>query len=440
VPDFKLLNGTDVQGWTLTRILGSGADGIVYAGTKNDAEVAIKLFFPESLAKNGVPEARERLELQLALIGKKHHPNLVEVFAGGEDDELGTMFIVMELVHGTSLDKIIEKVPPDAIPRLVKQLASAAKFLESQDLFHRDIKPANIVISDDFQKLTLLDLGVVYQLPTDDDNGRLSGMEFVATLRYSPPEFVWRTEQSNDEGAWRAVTFYQIGATVHDMIMRKPLFAGHDQPRACLYDCVKDHTPVIKSDTTDKWLIQVAQACLLKDWRQRLHLVNWDSFDSPVAGTNPVQQEIAIRLRQIRKEEVRRAAARKGSVAPAPTREQELWQLNSALFLETRTYLLDSAVFPRFTVTETRPSEHEYISRYEFEKDIARDFTAILVVSIGLKVAPLVQLATELSFDATVDGTPIQNAVWTEMFTVEEAFSRCRQALLDTVELLVPKE
>jgi serine/threonine protein kinase len=174
VANVEHLVGAEVQGWQLTRIIGRGADGIVYAGQKEDIEAAVKLFYPESLATNGLAGARERLELQLALIGKKHHPSLVEVYAGGEDTTLGTLFLVMELVPGTSLDKIIGHIPPAAIVPLVVQLASAARYLETIELVHRDIKPANIVISDDFKKLTLLDLGIVSQLLPDDDQGRLS--------------------------------------------------------------------------------------------------------------------------------------------------------------------------------------------------------------------------------------------------------------------------
>jgi len=291
VANVENLAGTEIQGWRLTREIGRGADGIVYASSKDGAEAAVKIFFPEALAANGLPAARERLELQLGLIGRKHHPNLVEVYAGGEDSSLGTLFLVMELVHGTSLDKLIGKVPSSAVPRLMDQLASASEFLEREDLVHRDIKPANIVISDDFQMLTLLDLGIVYRLPGDDDQGRLSGKEFVATLRYSPPEFVWRTEEGNVDGAWRAVTFYQIGATLHDMIMGKVLFAGYDTPRACLYDAVREMTPVIESSDVDPRLVQIAQACLLKDWRQRLQFLSWDSFRESVPQVDAQQQD-----------------------------------------------------------------------------------------------------------------------------------------------------
>ncbi|MBN3793596.1 serine/threonine-protein kinase [Burkholderia sp. Ac-20392] len=431
------LVGTEVQGWMLTRRIGRGADGIVYAGTKGDREAAIKIFFPDSLVANGIAAARERLELQIGLIGEKRHPNLVQVHDGGEEPDLETLFLVMELVDGTSLDKLLGKIPAEAIPKLAGQLASAAEYLESVGLVHRDIKPANIMISDDFQTLTLLDLGIVHQLPADDDQGRLSGLEFVATLRYSPPEFVWRTEETSEDGAWRAVTFYQIGATLHDMITGSILFSGYDTPRACLYDSVRDRTPVIKSNVVDASLIQVTQACLLKDWRQRLQFVSWGSFYGSVSAADPQQQEKRIRLRQLMQEEERQASAKRGAKALGPTREQQLWQLNNTLMLEIRTYLLDTSIFPMCRVEENMISPREYAMQLHFDNDQSRGFQSNVSFTVTIGVDSMMEDATKLSFSAVKNGQTVASAAWTEMFTVETAFASCRQAFLNAVEAIL---
>lgn len=436
--DVSQLAGTAVDGWALEHVLGKGADGIVYAARHGEGRrAAIKLYFPESLRKNGVAEAKERLELQLGLVGMKHHPHLVEVYGGGFCLEHDTLYLAMELVPGTSLDKLVGKVPQQRVPALLSQLASAARFLEERlELFHRDIKPANIVVSDDFSTLTLLDLGVVYRLP-DDEGGRLSGPEFVATLRYSPHEFVWRTEEGSEDGAWRAITFYQLGATLHDMLAGKLLFDGEDQPRARLYDCVRDKTPDVPSEGIEPWLTQLAQACLLKDWRLRLQFVTWESFEEPSGATGVAARERSIRLKQARKEEARLASAKNLSAVASNSREQDLWQLNSGLFGELRTYLLDSAIFPKFRAIETVISEHEYHSRFEFEVDINKDFPSPWAVSVCVTVSPVVRAATELRFAAKCGEKTVVEAAWTEMFTVESAFSNCQQALLDTLDELL---
>lgn len=436
--DVSQLTNAVVGEWTLGHVVGKGADGIVYAATGQcGRRAAVKIFLPESLLQNGVSEAKQRLELQLGLVGSKHHPNLVEIYGGGALPEHKTLFLAMELIPGTSLDKLPGKIPREQVPVLLGQLARAARFLEEKlELFHRDIKPANIVVSDDFTTLTLLDLGVVFRSP-DDEGGRLSGPEFVATLRYSPPEFVWRTEEGSEDGAWRAITFYQLGATLHDILAGKPIFYGEDQPRARLYDCVRDRTPEISGDGIEPWLIQLSHACLLKDWRLRLQFVAWESFEGPPVETKVATRERSIRLKQARKEEARIAAAKNPPAMGSNSREQILWQLNSGLFGELRTYLLDSSIFPKFRATEITVSEYEYSSLFEIEDDANKEFSLPWTINIRLMVSTVAREATELRFTVECRGEIVVEAMWTEMFTVESAFSNCQQALLDAVDILL---
>lgn len=437
--DVTKLEGAEIGEWRLDRVLGNGADGIVYAAARQDGKLAaVKLFFPESLEKNGRAEAKERLELQLGLMGKKHHPNLVEIYGGGECPEHETLFLAMELIPGNSLDKLVGSIPREKIPSLLRQLSSAVRYLEeSLGLYHRDIKPANIVVSDDLQTLTLLDLGVVYRLPEEDDGGRLSGAEFVATLRYSPPEFVWRTEDGGEDGAWRAVSFYQIGATLYDMLAGKPLFDGEDQPRARLYDCVRDKTPAVPTDGVDPWLAQLAQACLLKEWRLRLQFVSWESFEGPAQIADVSARERSIRVKQARREEERMAAERRTKRDASNAREQALWQLNSGLFGEIRTYLLDSSIYPRFRVTEEAPNQQEYRSRFEFDEDLTKGMPYRWCIEIRVVVSQVVQEATELKMSARKGDELLFDATWTEMFTVESAFAMCQRGLLDIADKLL---
>lgn len=435
--EFDNLEGAEIEGFLLKRVLGHGADGIVYAAQRDGRDVAVKLFFPSAIKENGEAEARERLELQLALIGTRLHPNLVEIYAGGEAPTINSLYLVMELVPGNSLDVLLGKVPPEAVPALAGQLADVTRTLEARELVHRDIKPANIVISEDFSKLTLLDLGIIHQLPTGEDvQERRSGMEFVATVRYSPPEFVWRREQEDADGAWRAVTFYQIGATLHDMIMGKMLFDGLDKPRVRLYDAVRDHTPNMDSNKVPGWLIQTVKACLLKDWRKRLQCVTWEDFFEPSTHLDS-HRERNIRLRQLRAEEVRLAQARQAQPASGPNRDQQLWHLNNDLIREVRTYFLDTDIFPKFKVEEEQQGQ-EYVSRFLFDPDSDLGFPSGVCFALTLGIDPAVTEATKLSFTAMIDKAPMNSgASWTEMFTVETAFGYCRGAFLDVVDQML---
>lgn len=438
--DVRQLKGSNVQGWLLTDILGEGADGIVYVGNRGEKVAAIKIFFPDVLDKNGRDEALERLDLQLSLRGEKQHPNLVEILEGGVAPELDdTLFLVMEHVHGKSLDKIIESIPRLAIPSLICQLADAARFLDTHDLVHRDIKPANIVVSYDFSCLTLLDLGIILNAGAGDDD-RLSGQEFVATLRYSPPEFVWRKEISSSNDAWRAITFYQIGASLHDMLMRKPLFDGYDRPRANLYDAVRLRSPEIAGDESEKWLVELAKCCLVKNWQERLQLVTWDSFYAPNEIDDGLShQQKMIKLRQIRGEEGRFAAEAEKK-EHRNKRISELWNLQNQVFMEIRQFLIKSRIFPKFSGTHSQVSEKQYSLKFEFEEDSSLMFNKKLVAEVGFSIDGDHELATKLKVTSVFStGETIFTAAWTEMFEVESAAALIRQSLLQVADQVVPQ-
>ncbi len=439
VKDVKNLEGKTFQGWLLGKVLGAGADGIVYAGSKGEQTAGVKIFFPESIVKNGLGEEAQRLELQLQLKGEKKHPNLVEVYDGGTDDDLNTLFLIMELVPGKSLDKVINDIPREAIPSLLLQLVGAAKFLEEQDLVHRDIKPANVMISDDFKLLTLLDLGIILRYPKDGDE-RLSRDEFVATTRYSPPEFVWRSEVATDEGAWRSITFYQIGATLHDIIMRKPLFDGFDKPRAKLYDSVRIRSPLFDNVACDEWLVNLCKCCLVKDWRERLKLVSWDSFSPPLNGLNDIEyKKHLIRLRQIRADECRQLEATEKVQTPTNERILELWDLYNKVFMETRQFLMASTIFPKFSGTQTVLSERDYVLRFEFDVDVDAMFSEPLIVEVFFSVDKEYELATDMKVSAQFkDGKELFRGNWTEMFTVDSAALIIQESLLQVADLVVP--
>lgn len=435
----KTLGGAVISGWVLDKEIGAGADGIVYSARKDNQVAAVKVFFPEVIA-NGQDEAMERLELQLSLAGKKHHPNLVEIFDGGRESDLdNVLFLVMELVPGNSLDKVLEEVPADAIPSLVSQLASAASFLHEKGLAHRDIKPANVVISHDFTKLTLLDLGIVLNTCRTNDE-RLSGKEFVATLRYSPPEFVYRKEESSLDEAWLAISFYQIGATLYDMIIRRPLFDGYDQPRGRLYDAVRWRSPDFAGANCPEWLVTLAKCCLVKNWRERLRLISWRSFSGPPEQDDMAYRMKLLKLRQIRGEEMQiRDKIESEMRSRQDDRIRELWDLHNGVFLETRQFLMEEQLFPRFGATYNRITDKKYQHVFTFYPDEALMFKEPVEARMCLSVEEQ-EVSTELWMLVQLqNGETLFNAKWTEMLTVASAAALIQGALIEVAGKIIPE-
>jgi eukaryotic-like serine/threonine-protein kinase len=110
---------------------------------------------------------------------------------------------------------------------LIGHLVNAVRFLDSKEIVHRDIKPENILMNSSFDKLKLIDLGVAREMYGDDDAGDATDhggkRPFIATAQYSSPEYLFRLEAPSPQ-LWSALTLYQLGGALHDMVMRRPLF------------------------------------------------------------------------------------------------------------------------------------------------------------------------------------------------------------------------
>lgn len=267
------LQGVVVGGWLINGFHGNGKSAVVLPAQKDGVIGAIKIFHPELVERYGKEAQLERINREKSLIGASHE-NLVKILDGGECADTGYLFVVMEsLPYGNLHDRLLT-IPIDSIRRIISQVASAARFLEDRGLAHRDIKPENIAISNDFSRAVLLDLGVL--LPVGASN--LTDVDqrlFIGTLRYSSPEFLLREEEGTTEG-WRAITFYQIGAVMHDLLMKRVLFDEFSEPFSRLVEAVKVEVPKIHSEDTR--CVSLASRCLIKNPATRLELVSWADF------------------------------------------------------------------------------------------------------------------------------------------------------------------
>lgn len=267
------LIGTTIAGWFVKELLGHGKSAVVMLATKGSEHGALKVFHPELIERYGEAMQLERINREKMLIGLEH-PNLVKIYDGGKCSETGSLFVVMEVIPYKNIHQVLAEIPVNKVRSIVRQLAAAAYFLEQHGTVHRDIKPENIAISDDFEHVKLLDLGVLLPVGVEgltDVNSRT----FIGTLRYSSPEFLERKEKQTPEG-WRSVTFYQIGAVLHDLLMRKQIFADHSNPYPVLVKAVFDIKPEVYGDDTK--LVRICSQALIKNPATRLQLLSWDDF------------------------------------------------------------------------------------------------------------------------------------------------------------------
>lgn len=91
---------------------------------------------------------------------KLTHRHIMQTLDLGE--HAGSLYIVMEYVHGVPLNKLMDDsrpMPLDAALAVTGQLLSALSYAHQRGVIHRDIKPSNIMISVD-QGVKVIDFGI----------------------------------------------------------------------------------------------------------------------------------------------------------------------------------------------------------------------------------------------------------------------------------------
>ena len=388
------LRNQDVGGWTIEKYINHGKSAAVFTATRGCETAAIKIFDDELIKRYGDEIQFARIERELTLVGKCH-PNMVPILGGGFDEKTGSHYIVMKFLDGPNLAECLSEVPNENIATLIEQLASVTQFLEEQDpsLCHRDIKPENIVLTDDFKRLVLLDFGVMRPVGvtglTDGDELRA----FIGTLQYSSPEFLLRREEDSAEG-WRALTFYQIGGVLHDLIMRKPLFSEFANPYAVLVNAIQFEQPRIQSSLVATHLVELAGKCLLKDWRIRVNLIDWCDFSMAATdrSTESAKQRVTNRSAFI---QAQRAQV-SGHSSSVPRDSEILTQTIEHIKISIRSIKNENSVFPRITISRV-PSDGSHL-RIRFAH------LAELGVPCALQILMDVQILEALSSAVEITG------------------------------------
>lgn len=269
-------------GWQLNGLLGQGGSAAVFEVRRSDGPAALKIFFNRFIEGREGDVTRRRLQIVKDRLIGHECPRLVQVYK--VDDFDGAPFMLMQRVEGTVLTEVLRLVPPDGIESIVRQVAMAVKYLADIGITHRDIKSDNIIIDASHRLVTLVDVGVarIIEDPIGsgtDDDGQLP---FVATARYSSPEYMFRLMPSGPE-LWQALSFYQLGGLIHDLLAGEQLFedivrqASGNRYLVAYAVATKIPSIPLRSDVPD-YLLTLAQRCLQKDPVARLASVSWEDF------------------------------------------------------------------------------------------------------------------------------------------------------------------
>jgi serine/threonine-protein kinase len=130
---------------------------------------AIKLIRPEMIGARDGESAQlavKRFRREAETVASLRSPHTVELYDCGVTPD-GTLYFVMELLDGMTLESLVQQYGPIPAPRAIYILRQVCESLEeahARGLVHRDIKPANIQVGRvglraDFVKV--LDFGLV---------------------------------------------------------------------------------------------------------------------------------------------------------------------------------------------------------------------------------------------------------------------------------------
>ncbi|MEU0539171.1 protein kinase [Nocardia sp. NPDC005978] len=214
-----LAQGQVFAGYRIERLIGAGGMGEVYLAHDRDLPrmIALKVLGP---AVSDDADVRSRFLREADTVARLSHPNIVAVFARGE--EAGQLWMAMQYVDGTDLSAVLSggPVPPARAVRIVTEVAKALDRAHASGVLHRDVKPANILLaSGTGAEVFLADFGIAKVLDHVGEATRTG--QLYASLRYAAPEqFEARTAVS------ARTDVYALGGTLYHLLTGNPPYAG----------------------------------------------------------------------------------------------------------------------------------------------------------------------------------------------------------------------
>ena len=206
-----MTNGTAIVGrYRIEGRLGVGGMSTVQLAFDQRLEryVAIKLL-AEHLAEDPTFVSRFRREALSA--ARLVHPNIVQVFDFGFDEQARQHFIVMEHVPGHSCAELLRDHGPMDVDQAVDVVTQACRGLDyahRNGVVHRDVKPGNLLVSDS-DVVKLADFGIARA--TDQSSITQVG-SVLGTAAYLAPE------QARGEEAGPRADLYSLGVVTYQLL------------------------------------------------------------------------------------------------------------------------------------------------------------------------------------------------------------------------------
>jgi serine/threonine protein kinase/ankyrin repeat protein len=225
------VNPARIGGYEILGELGRGSMGVVYHARDVGIgrPVAIKVIRMD--AGTSAEESallRQRLIREASVAGRIYHPSIVTVHQLGEEGD--NVFIVMEFVEGSSLERLLGHNPTldrGWVLDILAQVAVALDYAHKCGVVHRDIKPANILVRAD-GRVKIADFGIA-KLTAGATSGMTAAGVSIGSPAYMSPEQIQASEVDgrSDQFALATIAFQMLagrmpfkGTTAHTLMFQ----------------------------------------------------------------------------------------------------------------------------------------------------------------------------------------------------------------------------
>jgi serine/threonine protein kinase len=215
--------------YELVEPLSSGGMGQVWRGYDAvlDREVAVKLIRPDVVTTaEQAEEFAKRFRREARVTARIRHHGVPQVYDAVLDLPYDRVYLVMELVDGTSLRRFIDPrrpLPVTWAAAIAAQICTVLSHAHAVPVVHRDLKPDNVLVTD-AGAVKLLDFGIAAILRTDVTRLTSTGSPVGTSLYMSP-------EQVQGGQIMPQSDLYALGCVLHELLSGRHVFDGDNEFR-----------------------------------------------------------------------------------------------------------------------------------------------------------------------------------------------------------------
>jgi len=263
----------ELGSYRLRDVIGRGGMGEVWRADHAmlARPAAIKLIRPEVLARDAdVAMAIARFQREAHITASLQSPHSVELYDFGVSAD-GTLYYVMELLHGIDLQTAVERhgpLRPARVIHVLRQVCASLAEAHRLGLIHRDIKPANVFLcrwAFEYDFVKVLDFGLAKPEGTPDETGALGVTQanvILGTPAYLAPELA-----TGEQVADGRADLYALGCVAHWLLTGKMVFEAETPMKMAVAHVTRAPSPpsALVDAPLPAGLDEVVLSCLAKN-------------------------------------------------------------------------------------------------------------------------------------------------------------------------------